>query len=136
MRAVYEAVAPSNPVTSVNGDGDITVSNIPYVGTGEATVAITFAKDITSVAGYDSFDVYEFGEGQGAKADATLSQDKLTVTFTDSDISNHEFYRIGLFDSNNDHLGQTAWDAGIIPVSMTITVGGETETYEIDEATE
>lgn len=120
-----------DPVAFVNGDGDIAISNIPYTGTGEAVVTITFAEDITSATDYDSFDVFEFGEGEGSKADATLSQDGLTITFTDEDISSHDFYRIGLYDDQSERIGETAWNEGIIPVSMTITVDGETDTYEI-----
>ena len=79
------------PTTFVNGDGDISISNIPNVGTGSATVLVTFDKPLSDVT-YNDINVQEFGSGFSSKTDVVVNNN--TVQFTDDDVSNHDFYAI------------------------------------------
>jgi hypothetical protein len=123
----------TNSITSyVNGDGDIAVdtNKSGWDFTGSATVAFKMSKAFDSVE-YDTFDVMEFGttDGeQGTKADAAISGD--TITFTDDNISTHNFYRVGLF-LNSQRVGQTAWDAGFKPIKVTVTVDETPHEYDV-----
>lgn len=121
-------------VTYLNGDGDILVDtcdsgNITDQLSGSATVSITMTKAFSDIT-YNSYNVYEFGNGDGEKTVSEISGD--TITFTDDDVSTHDFYRVGLFDSNNNRVGQTAWNAGFYPKSIKFTLSdGTVKEYEV-----
>ena len=104
--------------TFVNWDNDIAIRDIPDVGTGSATVLVTFDKPLSDVT-YEHIYVQEFGAGKGKKTDVVVNNN--TVQFTDDDISTHEFYVFQLINKGQ-HVGQTAWDAGIIPNKIKFTL--------------
>lgn len=104
--------------TFVNWDSDIAIRNIPDVGTGSATVLVTFDKPLSDVT-YEHIYVREFGAGEGKKIDVVVNNN--TVQFTDDDISTHDFYVFQLINKGQ-HVGQTAWDAGIIPNKIKFTL--------------
>ena len=54
-----------------------------------------------------------------------------TISFTDNIIDTHNYYRIGLFNSEGNRVGQAAWDSGFKPVSVSVTQNGKTDTYEV-----
>ena len=118
--AQYEEDTPSEdePATFVNGDGDIAIKDIPEVGTGSATVLVTFDKPLSDVA-YDQINVQEFGAGGGTKTDVVVNNN--TVQFTDDDVATHDFYAFQLFNGGQ-RVGQTAWDAGVIPNKIKFTL--------------
>ena len=110
---------PTNePLTFVNGDGDISIRDIPDVGTGSATVLVTFDKPLSDVT-YDYILVREFGAGGGEKTDVVVNNN--TVQFTDNDVATHDFYAFQLYNQEQ-RVGQTAWDAGIIPNKIKFTL--------------
>lgn len=110
---------PTNePLTFVNGDGDIAIRDIPDVGTGSATVLVTFDKPLSDVT-YDYIFVREFGAGGGEKTDVVVNNN--TVQFTDNDVATHDFYAFQLYNQEQ-RVGQTAWDAGIIPNKIKFTL--------------
>lgn len=104
--------------TFVNWDSDIAIRDIPDVGTGSATVLVTFDKPLSDVT-YEHIYVQEFGAGKGKKTDVVVNNN--TVQFTDDDISTHDFYVFQLINKGQ-HVGQTAWDAGIIPNKIKFTL--------------
>lgn len=108
----------TEPLTYVNGDGDICIRNIPDVGTGSATVLVTFDKPLSDVT-YNSINVQEFGAGGSSKTDVIVNNN--TVQFNDNDVSTHDFYAIQLFN-DGQRVGQTAWDSGIIPNNLKFTL--------------
>ena len=108
----------TEPFTFVNGDGDIAIRDIPDVGTGSATVLVTFDKPLSDVT-YDYILVREFGAGGGEKTDVVVNNN--TVQFTDDDISTHDFYTFQLYNQEQ-RVGQAAWDAGIIPNHLKFTL--------------
>lgn len=108
----------TEPFTFVNGDGDIAIRYIPDVGTGSATVLVTFGKPLSDVT-YDYIFVREFGAGGGEKTDVVVNNN--TVQFTDDDVSTHDFYTFQLYNQEQ-HVGQAAWDAGIIPNKIKFTL--------------
>lgn len=108
----------TEPFTFVNGDGDISIRDIPNVGTGSATVLVTFDKPLSDVT-YQDINVQEWSSGGGAKTDVVVNNN--TVQFTDDDVSNHDFYAIQLFNEGQ-RVGQAAWDAGIIPNKIKFTL--------------
>lgn len=115
---------PEPPVVSdantfINGDGDICVSNIPLVATGSANIEITFALPLDTIAFDSPIGVMEFGAGGGAKFNASVNGN--IVSFTDEDVSTLDFYAIQLYKDGN-RVGQTAWDAGIIPNKIKFTL--------------
>ena len=111
--------------TFVNWDSDIAIRDIPDVGTGSATVLVTFDKPLSDVT-YEHIYVQEFGAGKGKKTDVVVNNN--TVQFTDDDISTHDFYVFQLINKGQ-HVGQTAWDDGIIPnkIKFTLSDGSITE---------
>ena len=115
----------NEPTTFVNGDGDIAISKIPNVGTGSATVLVTFDKPLSDIT-YNDINVQEFGSGFSTKTDVVVNNN--TVQFTDDDVSTHDFYAIQLLNEGQ-HVGQTAWDSGIIPnkIKFTLSDGSITE---------
>lgn len=120
-------------ITYVNGDGDITVDAIHsgWDFTGSAQIAIQMSKTFDSVE-YESYDIREFNTADSEnrdKTDAAISGD--IITFTDEKIDTHNYYRIGLFDSSGNRVGQTAWDAGFKPIKITVTVDGTNHEYDI-----
>ena len=120
-------------LTYVNGDGDITVDAIHsgWDFTGSAQIAIQMSKTFDSVE-YASYDIREFNTADSEnrdKTDAAISGD--IITFTDEKIDTHNYYRIGLFDSSGNRVGQTAWDAGFKPIKITVTVDGTNHEYDI-----
>lgn len=134
---VYEAEKSGGDtpkvITYVNGDGDITVDAIHsgWDFTGSAQIAIQMSKTFDSVE-YTSYDIREFNTADsenGTKTDAAISGD--IITFTDEKIDTHNYYRIGLFDSSGNRVGQTAWDAGFKPIKITVTVDGTNHEYDI-----
>ena len=118
----------TEPLTFVNGDNDISIRDIPDVGTGSATVLVTFDKPLSDVT-YNYIFVREFGAGGGEKTDVVVNNN--TVQFTDDDISNHEFYSFQILNGEQ-HVGQTAWNAGIIPNKIKFTLSdGSIKEYNI-----
>lgn len=112
--------------TYVNGDGDICVqiSNLQDEISGRAYIALSFSKALDTVS-YESFDVFEFGSGAGAKTDANI--DSKIISFTDEDCSSHDFYRIGFYDENGNRLGQKLWDEGLYITSIKFVLSDYTE---------
>lgn len=108
----------TEPLTFVNGDGDIAIRDIPDVGTGSATVLVTFDKPLSDVT-YDYILVREFGAGGGEKTDVVVNNN--TVQFTDDDVSTHDLYTFQLYNQEQ-RVGQAAWDAGIIPNKIKFTL--------------
>lgn len=115
----------------VNGDGDIvldcTSSGWSYLGA--ADIAITFSKNFDTVD-YDSHEVYDLsatGEEVAIKP-STIEGKK--ISFTDDVIDTHGIYRIGLSKSGQ-RVGQTAWDAGFKPASVSVTQNGKTKKYTV-----
>ena len=53
-----------------------------------------------------------------------------TISFTDNVIDTHNYYRIGLF-KDDQRVGQTAWDSGFKPVSVSVTQNGKADNYEV-----
>lgn len=104
--------------TFVNGDGDISINQIPNVGTGSATVLVTFDKPLSDVT-YQDINVQEWGSDGGAKTDVVVNNN--TVQFTDDDVATHDFYAFQLFNEGQ-RVGQAAWDAGIIPNKIKFTL--------------
>ena len=95
-------------------------------GIGSATVLVTFDKPLSDVT-YDEFRVMEFGDDfANRKADVIVNNN--TVQFTDEDVSTHDFYVFRMI-SGGQHVGQTAWDAGVIPnkIKFTLSDGSITE---------
>ena len=118
----------TEPSTFVNWDSDIAIRDIPDVGTGSATVLVTFDKPLSDVT-YEHIYVQEFGAGKGKKTDVVVNNN--TVQFTDDDISTHDFYVFQLINKGQ-HVGQTAWDAGIIPNKIKFTLSdGSIKEYNI-----
>lgn len=116
------------PHTFINGDGDISINNIPNVGTGSATILVTFDKPLSDVT-YDDINVQEFGSGFSTKTDVVVNNN--TVQFTDDDVSNHDFYAFQLTNGGQS-VGQTAWDTGIIPNKIKFTLSdGSIKEYNI-----
>ena len=111
--------------TFVNGDGDISVGDVHLIDdnvAGEATVYIKMSKSFDKIK-YASYDVVDFSKGD----DEELKQENVvisgdTITFTDKNIATRNSYRIGLFNTSGNRLGQFLWDAGFKPVAMTITL--------------
>lgn len=68
---------------------------------------------------YNSINVQEFGAGGSIKTDVVVNNN--TVQFTDDDVSTHDFYAFQLFN-DEQRVGQTAWDAGIIPNHLKFTL--------------
>jgi hypothetical protein len=118
--------------TYVNGDGDICIQmdNLQGEISGQTQVQVSFSKSLNTV-GYSSFDVYEFGEGQGTKADATASAN--IITFADDECSVHEFYRFGFVDADGNKIGQTLWDDGLYVTKIKFTFSDNS--YKEYEAT-
>ena len=117
-----------DPLTLVNGDGNIAIRDIPNVGTGSATVLVTFDKPLSDVT-YDIINVQDWGDGGSSKTDIVVNNN--TVQFTDRYISNNESYAFQLFN-NGQNVGQTAWDAGIIPNKIKFTLSdGSIEEFNI-----
>lgn len=117
--AQYTKNKPTNePLTFLNGDGDICIRDIPDVGTGSATVLVTFDKPLSDVT-YDNINVQEWGAGGGAKTDVVVNNN--TVQFTDDDVATHDFYAFQLFN-DGQRVGRNAWDAGIIPNKIKLTL--------------
>lgn len=115
----------------VNGDGDIALncSNSGWTYTGSADIVITFSKNFDTVD-FNDHSVYDFsatGEEVGMK---TSTIEGNTISFTDDVIDTHGFYGIGLF-KDGQRVGQTAWDSGFKPVSVSVTQNGKTDTYEV-----
>lgn len=108
----------TEPLTFINGDGDISIKDIPDVGTGSATVLVTFDKPLSDVT-YQDINVQEWGTGGGAKSDVDVNNN--TVQFTDNDVATHDFYAFRIYNEGQ-HIGQTAWDAGIIPNKIKFTL--------------
>lgn len=118
----------TEPLTFVNGDGDISMRDIPDVGTGSATVLVTFDKPLSDVT-YDEFFVREWGAGGGAKTDVVVNNN--TVQFTDDDVATHDFYAFQL-SNEGQRVGQDAWDAGIIPNKIKFTLSdGSIKEYNV-----
>lgn len=118
----------TEPVTFVNGDGDISIRDIPDVGTGSATVLVTFDKPLSDVT-YTYLFVREFGAGGGEKADVVVNNN--TVQFTDNDVATHDFYTFQLYNQEQ-RVGQAAWDAGIIPNKIKFTLSdGSIKEYNV-----
>ena len=106
--------------------------------TGEATIKIKLAKaaNATIITGFNNYKIYEFGSGSGEKEITNTSDNGTTITFTDTDISTKQFYRVGFANSGGyliDGSGTTAWNEGIIPVSMTITQGDKVVNITISQ---
>lgn len=115
---------PKPPVTGeahtfVNGDGDICVSDIPLVSTGLANVEITFALPLDTIEFDLPIHVVEFSSGAGVKSNVSVNGN--IVSFTDEDVSTLAFYAIQLYKDGN-RVGQTAWDAGVIPTNIKFTL--------------
>lgn len=118
----------TEPLTFVNGDGDISIRDIPDVGTGSATVLVTFDKPLSDVT-YTYLFVREFGAGGGEKVDVVVNNN--TVQFTDNDIATHDFYAFQLYNQEQ-RVGQAAWDAGIIPNKIKFTLSdGSIKEYNV-----
>ena len=121
-----------NVITSfVNGDGDIALNctNSGWTYTGSADIVITFSKNFDTVE-FNEHSVYDFsatGEEVGMKP-STIEGN--TISFTDNVIDTHGFYGIGLF-KDGQRVGQTAWDSGFKPVSVSVTQNEKTDNYEI-----
>lgn len=129
---VYAQYTKNNPTTEpltfLNGDGDICIRDIPDVGTGSATVLVTFDKPLSDVT-YDNINVQEWGAGGGSKTDVIVNNN--TVQFTDNDVATHEFYAFQLFNEGQ-RVGRNAWDAGIIPNKIKLTLSdGSVKEYNI-----
>lgn len=105
--------------TFVNGDGDICISNIPLVATGSANIEITFALPLDTIVFDSPIGVMEFGAGSGVKSNASVNGN--IVSFTDEDVSTLDFYAVQLY-KNGNRVGQTAWDAGVIPTNIKFTL--------------
>lgn len=115
----------------LNGDGDISINgeNSGWTYTGSADVVITMSKNFDTVD-YDRYDIGDFsstGEEQFIKP-STIDGNK--ISFTDEVIDTHRFYRIGLF-KDGQRVGQTAWDSGFKPVSISVTQNRKTDNYNI-----
>ena len=106
------------PFTFVNGDGYISISGIPHVGTGSANVLVTFDKPLSDIT-YDSIKVQGYGPDFTNNANIIVYNN--TVQFMDYDISTHDFYAFELTNKGQS-VGQTAWDAGIIPNKIKFTL--------------
>lgn len=127
-----------NVITSyVNGDGDIAVDakNSGWTYTGSADIVITFSKNFDTVQ-FNSHDIYDFSAtGEEVKMKpSTIEGNK--ISFTDDVIDTHKWYRVGLFDSEENRVGQAAWDSGFKPVSISVTQNGKTDNYEVITDTE
>lgn len=98
------------------------------MGTGSATVLVTFDKPLSDVT-YTYLFVREFGAGGGEKADVVINNN--TVQFTDNDVATHDFYTFQLYNQEQ-RVGQAAWDAGIIPNKIKFTLSdGSIKEYNI-----
>lgn len=118
----------TEPITFVNGDGDIAIRDIPDIGTGSATILVTFDKPLSDVT-YTYLFVREFGAGGGEKVDVVVNNN--TVQFTDDDVATHDFYTFQLYNQEQ-RVGQAAWDAGIIPNKIKFTLSdGSIKEYNV-----
>ena len=118
----------TEPSTFVNWDSDIAIRDIPDVGTGSATVLVTFDKPLSDVT-YEHIYVREFGADFTNNANIIVYNN--TVQFMDYDISTHDFYAFELTNKRQS-VGQTAWDAGIIPNKIKFTLSdGSIKEYNI-----
>lgn len=126
------SVEGKNVITSiVNGDGDIAINTEKsgWTYTGSADIVITMSKNFDTVA-YDSHDIYDFSAtGEELAMKPSTIKDN-TISFTDDVIDTHDFYRIGLF-KDGARVGQTAWDSGFKPVSISVTQNGKTDNYDV-----
>lgn len=116
---------------NVNGDGDIALNceKSGWTYTGSADIVITFSKNFNTVV-FDNHDIYDFS---ATGKEISMKPSKIesnTISFTDDIIDTHDFYRIGLF-KDGQRVGQTAWDSGFKPVSVSVTQNGKTDTYEV-----
>ena len=122
-----------NVITSyVNGDGDILLDceRSGWTYTGSADIVITFSKNFDTVQ-FNDHDIYDFsatGEEVGMKP-STIEGN--TISFTDNVIDTHNYYRVGLFNSEGNRVGQAAWDSGFKPVSVSVTQNGKVDNYEV-----
>lgn len=115
----------------VNGDGDISINGEKsgWTYTGSADVVITMSKNFDTVD-YDNHDIYDFSATGEELMMKPSTIEGNTISFTDNVIDTHNFYRIGLF-KNGQRVGQTAWDSGFKPVSISVTQNGKTDNYEV-----
>ena len=126
------SVEGENLITGyVNGDGDIALDceHSGWTYTGSADIVITFSKNFDTVT-YDRHDIWDFsvtGEEVAMKA-STIEGN--TISFTDDVIDTHDTYRVGLYNGGV-RLGQTAWNSGFKPVSISVTQNGKTDTYNV-----
>ena len=122
-----------NAITGyVNGDGDIALNckKSGWTYTGSADIVITFSKNFDTVA-FNDHDIYDFS-ATGKEISMKPSTIKgNTISFTDDIIDTHDHYRIGIFNSDGNRVGQVAWDSGFKPVSVSVTQNGKTDTYEV-----
>ena len=126
--AQYEKDDETEITTFVNGDGDILVYDMPSLGDGTAQITITFDKPLSTID-YDSIDVYEFSDNEGHKDNVVVENN--TISFTDTLFSQRDSYAIRLFDSDNNRIGQQAWNAGVVPKSISIIINDNTYNYDI-----
>ena len=117
---IYTKIEESILHTSVNGDGDISISieKLADIISDSATVQVYFSKELSTV-NYESFDVYEFGTGSsesGQKTNASISSN--IITFTDENCSTHSSYRFRFYDGDGNKLGNTQWHAGLYPTKI------------------
>lgn len=115
----------------VNGDGDIAIDgeNSGWTYTGSADIIITFSKNFDTVD-YDKYDIGDFSATGGEQFIKPSTIEGNKISFTDDVIDTHRWYRIGLF-KGGQRVGQTAWDSGFKPVSISVTQNGKTDNYDV-----
>lgn len=126
------SVEGENVITSrVNGDGDISIDceNSGWAYTGSADIVITMSNNFDTVD-YDNHDIYEFSATGEELMMKPSTIEGNTISFTDDVIDTHNHYRIGLF-KGGARVGQTAWDSGFKPISISVTQNGKTDNYNI-----
>ena len=131
IRYSVEGVGENVITGHVNGDGDISINseNSGWTYTGSADVVITMSKNFDTVD-YDTYDIGDFSSTGEEKFIKPSTIEGNTISFTDEVIDTHRFYRIGLF-KGGQRVGQTAWDSGFKPVSISVTQNGKTDNYNI-----
>ena len=126
------SVEVKNVITSyLNEDDDILINceNSGWTYTGSADIVITMSKNFDTVD-YDDHDIYDFSATGEELMMKPSTIEGNTISFTDDVIDTHGHYRIGLF-KGGQRVGQTAWDSGFKPVSVSVTQNRKTDTYEV-----
>ena len=90
---------------------------------GSANVQVSFSKSLNEIS-YESYAVLEYDGDEGAKTDATISNE--VISFTDADCSSHRFYVFKFYDAEENDNGVSLWNDGLYPTKIKFTFSDST----------